>query len=585
MNIAKRTLRYIKIQYNPILKEKARVQQKKIAFVNNNDNLPPDTYILKKLNLMPLCYPQKYRTGFRKYIVDDEIRNAINLKNNKYGSINIESSSDYLKFAVGWKAEKETEGNLKIWIRKNGIEKIIFDKDTNNLLCGWNENKITVKEKRYTVEWVNTIDEDIYLSISTTPPTKQKKNIIVIILDGVNPDGIGLYRNEPMADNISRFFKHATMYTNAYVQGEWTMPNFVSIATSLYSTRHGVVDPDIYLKSISNEASMLSEIMQQHGYNTMAYFGHNRVSAGFGHARGYNQFYYRCTYDEFSQRNKKEYVNDVRVTDIQRKENTNLDVVINAIRFLRDNQDTNNFLFLHVFDTHRPFFQAVNTISNEYISSMNSNPVNLLACKTMDEKGIKYLQDVHLQKLKEVDDNLSLLFDYISNHERNHTSVVLTSDHGNIFFDDVENILPFDSRDRYLKDPLLKVPYLVNNGGARLIVDAGRIEANLSIMPVVLDFAGIPVPNGIDGTKDGKEYTITESNFEDIYELVLTTDGYIYFMRCKREREMGLIFYNEVMDEHFYESDGKEINPSFERVKEIRNNVSYIMKEKEHLWQ
>jgi arylsulfatase A-like enzyme len=504
------------------LKQKAKAQQIKNSFVSNNDNLAPDKYYKENIDCRYL----------RKFNCDGIIKNSVHLGRHNVGQMRItDNNRGKLCYSVGVRGKPN--GTLKLYLQDITYRNKILEKDIVNLLDGWNDFRFPTIEPWFDVIWDYQGDGEVFLSVDITPKTNNKKNIIVIVLDGVRPQSI---------DNtkyIKNYFKHSIKYDNAFVQGEWTMPNFVSMVTGLYSTHHKVVDPDMYLKPIPDDVILVSEVLQCNGFNTMGYFGHNRVAAGFGHSRGFNQCFYRCTYDEYSQSNSKEFVNDVRVTDIQRKKNNNQDIILNSIKFLKDNKDTDNYLFLHIFDTHRPFFQTNSTISNEVMSKMNSNPVDVLGLKNMDYKHICYIREVHEQKLRDVDDNLGLLFDYIDKYESDHTKVIFTSDHGNIFYDEgIENVLPFNDRDVFLKNSLLKVPLYVKDGDVcKNIVDV--VEANISIYDMVKELAGL-------GKHSFKGYAISESNFMDIYEVVFTTKKDNIYYRCKRDRVTGEIDYSNV---------------------------------------
>jgi len=561
---------------NVVLAEKT--YQIKANHVNKINDLNAD---IPHVKMFELKDPLK----IRKHAINDELRNAVNLKNVKNGKLRIkrEISFDLVNYAVGWQTnEKYPEGNLKLYLRDGKSEKIIFNKDAENIINGWNQFQIplSTNQKNVEIRWENSIKDDIYLSLSNLSSTKskaqqKKKNIIVIVLDGIIPETVGLYRGEKDSDNISRFFKDSSvMFTNAYVQGEWTMPNFASISSSLYQSHHGIYDPDLYSSELPYEYKTLAEILQENGFKTLGYVGHNRVSPGYGHARGYDRFFYRLTRQRVGYDHK--------------------DIIFNALHFLKENQQTNNFLFLHFFDTHTPHFQTPSNISSEHDALFNKHVYTAQVEKELEEDGFAYMRELYTQKYKEVDDDLSILFDHITKYENDCTTVILAADHGVLYYDKtMKNVLAGGEkggREDYLVDSLMKVPFLVRfpEGEKRA---SGKIEdiieANIAIMPTVLKIAGLKPPKNIDGVsvlnKNNdtkgivKDYAIAESNFKNRYELYLKTKEFKYFLKVNRNRDTGEIL-KTVKQEKIFDSKGSTMKDK-KIIDKIKSKVRKILKE------
>ena len=79
---------------------------------------------------------------------------------------------------------------------------------------------------------------------------------------------------------------------------------------------------------------------------------------------------------------------------------------------MKDYPETNNFVFLHVFDTHQPFFQSPFNVSTKE-AVYNKVATKELNKKELGNEGFEFLRELYQQKFKEVDDNISILFDYI----------------------------------------------------------------------------------------------------------------------------------------------------------------------------
>jgi len=427
------------------------------------------------------------------------------------------------------------------------------------------------------IRWENSIDENIYLAPMITFPAiskKQHKNIIVLIIDALVPEIMGIYNGDFNADNISRFFKDSIIFTNAYAQGEWTLPNFASIAQALYLKHHGVYDPDLYSKPMSTDFKTIAEILQEHGYNTLGYFTGPRLSPGYGHMRGFHRYIYRPFY-------------------VGVKKSDNLTITTNAIKFLQKNQRTNNFLFLHYIDTHKPFFQSPENISGRHEAIFNYHIKHSKQEMALGNKNaFYYLRELYIQKFKEVDENLQMLFDYISKYEDDQTTVILTSDHGTPLFDDMEmkNVTKVKKswKAASFLESVLKVPFMIRlpkskNHMFNLINEP--VEANITILPTVLDIAEIPKPDKIDGitsisnkskTMMGKGYVIAESIFKTRYNLFVKTKDFKYYLKTGRNRATDEIQSHPGV-ELFFDLHDKSIEDPNE-IQQIKKQVKNILK-------
>ena len=553
----------------------ARIKRKEV--MEHIDNLDADSYISSFVginNAVPL----------RRYIVQKELRNAINLKSASNGSFRISNipSNQFFRYAIGFDGIKSySEGNLKLFLTSRDNEELILDKDANNFMTGWNEYQIPIPQKLSSVDirWENSIDENIYLApmIFSSVKLKDKRhNIILIILDGLDSETLGLYRNAPNADNISRFFKDSIIFTNAYAQGEWTLPNFASIAQALYPKHHGIYDPDLYSKPMSTDCKTIAEILQEHGYNTLGVGSGPRATPGYGHARGFNRFFYWPPVED-------------RVMD-----HTNIDIISSALKFLKRNQNTNNFLFLHIFDTHYPYHQSPENASGKNDALFNISQEEFNKGKTnwnMDH--FNYWQELYCQKFKEVDENLQLLFDYISKYEDDHTKIILTADHGTPLFDkqEIHEVIETGRRwkaARFIESEL-HVPFIIRlptDPKCKQIVCHDLIEGNITLMPTILDIAGLKTPKNIDGVtsitdtkrkKIGKGYVIAESTHRTEYELFVKTPEFKYYMKTNRNRISAEILAEPGIERYLNSRD--TIISSKDEIKNIKEKIKKILDE------
>ena len=158
---------------------------------------------------------------------------------------------------------------------------------------------------------------------------KQKKNIICIVLDGLTSE---LF-NEKLTPNICKFFSDGVTCTQAFSQGDWTLPAFSSMLTGLYPTNHGVVNPNEFDSALDGYTKTLPEILKNNGFRTFGYSSHLRFSPAYGHAKGFERFFF----------------------NLRDNDNFYFKQINEVSQHLFAHKEESNFLFLHFFDTHPPF--------------------------------------------------------------------------------------------------------------------------------------------------------------------------------------------------------------------------------------
>lgn len=544
--------------------QKIKDERKRDQIIEKVSDLPADAWIEERIFKDATLRP-------RKYMANDIIKNALNLRGSGTGRINVEPESgrESFRFSVGWNTQgKPRPGHVNLFLSQEGMERNVFDKDSQLLKIGWDECVVPItRGVSFELRWETNIPHDLFLAIEpqTSVTSQDRKNIIVILLDGVIPESIGLYRNDSDADSISRFFSTGRLFSRAYAQGEWTLPCAASIATSLYASHHGVHDPDRHACALPEGRKTLAEILQEHRFNTFGYVGAHRASPGYGHARGFSEFRYQ---------------------PVERWElNKHLDFTLSAIRCLKNNREFSNFLYLHYMDTHWPYVTSPEELSGPEVSSFNGT----YAKRFSDREGyLPYLQHLYRQKMREVDAYLSLLFDYIEKYEDKETTVMLTADHATTLFDLKNSRLPLRDlpKDRNISDTMVRVPLLTRKaGGSQTPFEQIEVpvEASLSIMPTVLDVAGVTCPRDIDGRTLSEapegSCAVSESIYEECYEVMIQTDLFSYFQAAERDRDSGEIRRLQGAEE--IQTMSGNVLDSDKDIKDARERVSSILSDKQ----
>jgi arylsulfatase A-like enzyme len=166
---------------------------------------------------------------------------------------------------------------------------------------------------------------------SCAPATKipPPDHIIIITLDAVRPDHLGCYGYpKGISPNIDALARQGVVFLNAYSNAPWTKPSVASLFSSLYPNIHRTVDRN---HSLPDQVRTLAEMLKGNGYFTCFFNGGNPLIHEFRFDQGFDFYAYEESLDS------AEVVRDVQ-------------------SFLPQVQGKRIFAYIHLMDTHLPYF-------------------------------------------------------------------------------------------------------------------------------------------------------------------------------------------------------------------------------------
>jgi arylsulfatase A-like enzyme len=471
-----------------------------------------------------------------KYIIQDELRNATRLAAKSTNIFEISSSylgKKKLRHHVGvnqsWLLPK---GSLRVCLLEKGHPEESIDIPAGYLREGWNifeKRLLRSAEQGCRLKIENNLNIDVFFGFERLETFKQETSIKVVFVtfDGFVPETLGLYQDQGANDHISSFFSKpgSVIYKNAYSQGEYTNPALASVFTGCYSSKHGVNDPDIYAVPIPKEMQTIGEFFQKNQFKTFGHMSAKRFSPSYGSARGFDSFH-------FKQPAEKSAYHFQEAVNLARNE-------------IENNPGSDQFIYLHTFETHWPLNPKPDNVSDlDYIESIN---------KQGSDAQLINFKRLYAEKFKEVDKTLMHFFDYLSSLKNTRTIVVLSADHGVNAFDSVNANLTFSQQEYYLEESCIKVPLMIRDLSSTSPAESISlpVEAGTSILPSLAHLLELQKPDGIDGVsilpladkghKPGKGYAFSESIYKDRYELFLKTPNYSYLQKFTRDRQTGSV--------------------------------------------
>ncbi len=432
--------------------------------------------------------------------------------------------SSYLEFGFGiysaYRKELGREVNLQVVLEKKGKEEVLFSKTvlphTRKFygdvakeridLSPYANTEVRIKfittfassspKKRAAEE---TIPEDVEFAYWENPVIYRSRvphtqptfppNVILISLDTLRSDHLKCYGyGRETSLHIDSLAADGALFRNAYSSTSWTLPSHMSLLTGLDNRNHGVDKANPHL-DIS--IATLADLLRKNGYLTHAITGGALVSHRFGFSKGFDD------YREF----KRSQHHPRSAETLFRHFN----------QWVSKNKDKRFFLFLHTYQTHDPytcpspynsaFFDGKSMPWKEgdmekiLFGNKRKNHIPFRSLSSLEQENVIALYDGEIHYTDEV-----LIRPLIEELKKlglyQNTMIILTSDHGEEFFDHGAWYHGHTLYEELIQIPLIiKFPH--SEYRDQQIGDTVRI---VDIMPTILEQLGIDYsPYSLDG--------------------------------------------------------------------------------------
>ncbi|MEO7793194.1 MAG: sulfatase [Thermoanaerobaculia bacterium] len=306
------------------------------------------------------------------------------------------------------------------------------------------------------------------------------RGYILISIDALRADHLGLYgyakATSPFLDELA---KRATVFDHAFAQVPSTLPSHMSMFTGLYPAEHGVFPPSAVL---APEIRTLPELLLHAGFRTAGHTEGGYVQGGYGFSRGFGEW------------TDTPYADD---TDVER-------TFGRGVAFLRSvKPDERFFLFLHSYTVHDPYLPpepyremfwpgppppGAGEPSGPHFAAIN----NGLAETT--PQAVAYYMAMYDASIRYLDDRLRQLFaDLEASGLAGETTVILTSDHGEEFFEHGKLV------HTQIYPECLRIPLIVVHPAQRAGLRIGNLAQTIDFAPTIFDLAAVPPPPGMSG--------------------------------------------------------------------------------------
>jgi arylsulfatase A-like enzyme len=334
-------------------------------------------------------------------------------------------------------------------------------------------------------------------------PKAPKPDIVFILVDALRADRLGCYGcKRALTPEMDRIAAEGVLVERTTSQAPWTQPSVATIFTSLYPAVHGVgmeyttsTDEGARTQVLSDDWVTFAEALQQGGYETAAFIANPWMTSASGFGQGFGLYDDRDVATEMS----GAQINDkIRQWLGHRKGGRPL------------------FLYIHYMDVHGPYWapeEVLEPLLAEvenlkrrkdlvgeqkelgYLAGTTKKYKNQARHKALEgtkeywvaryEAGVRYA-DMHVGELREILQAAGVWEESL---------VIVTADHGEELLDHGRWNHGFNLYEEQLHVPLFLRWKPRLRQGSRV---TDRVQL-IDIMPTLLDLAGLPGPDGMQG--------------------------------------------------------------------------------------
>lgn len=327
------------------------------------------------------------------------------------------------------------------------------------------------------------------------PPVARPPDIILVSLDTLRRDAVGLWNDQIQTPNLDAIAGQAVVFDDAWAQIPFTLPSHMSVFTGLHPGVHRV---ERKTSRLAYGIPTLPTLLHYAGYHTVGIVTNLWMKGEFGFDRGFDH-YERLPYGLV-------YANRVNQRAFELVDQ-------------REDLDRPLFLFVHYIDPHSDFYKVGNNTlpyyaPPEFLAPTGIGPDSREFCDEDGHCATEFLLEADRLERSlgpESIDRIAMLYAsgvaYLDREVGalvrglearglwNDGLVVIMSDHGEEFREHGRfiHIQPYVEN---LAIPLLVKLPRAGSAGTRI----GSTVQTVDLLPTLLEAAGVAFPDHIQGT-------------------------------------------------------------------------------------
>jgi arylsulfatase A-like enzyme len=342
--------------------------------------------------------------------------------------------------------------------------------------------------------------------------------VFLITVDCLRADFVGsIGGGTNFTPNIDMLAKDSVVFTRAFANGPGTNQSFPAILTSTYFLMHGGM-------RLLSYYTTLAEVLNKHGFKTVAFHSNPFLSKSLGWSKGFNEFYdfmdiikspsafvtrqqdmgFGGRLTQFAskvlganrsarmQRTLKKIYYRFSRLQIPYLEGRELNR--HVFRWIKKYTNEKFFLWMHYMDPHYPFIPSEQFLSG-FSSREEAFDFNLsISCEKTSKEELKTLRNLYLGEVRYVDACIGEFLQFLRDKALLENSLILLmGDHGHAFMEHHRFGHAYD----ILYNEVLHVPLFIY--GLNHSLETSVPVQLLDVSPTILDVLSIKRPRDFKG--------------------------------------------------------------------------------------
>jgi choline-sulfatase len=285
--------------------------------------------------------------------------------------------------------------------------------------------------------------------------------VILISIDTLRADHLSAYGYRAIqTPNIDAFTEHGTLFAHADSQIPLTLPSHTSLFTSTYPFQNRIEEN---AERVPPGVVTLASVLKSHGYKTAAFVASVFLEKEMGLDQGFDFYDSPFHFEAFSPLSGSMFFGGASRNPFAARDRRDGALVVRAaLEWLAANRDQPVFVFLHLYDLHKPYKLASYDAEVRYTDQVLGTFRKTLMASGWWQRSL----------------------------------VVLLSDHGESLGDHGEA-----SHGYFIYQSTLHVPLIFHwpEGGAQFPPRQQQPVGLIDVSPAILDFLHLPAPASFEG--------------------------------------------------------------------------------------
>ncbi len=334
---------------------------------------------------------------------------------------------------------------------------------------------------------------------SPTRGAPRPRNVVLISIDSLRADHLGSYGyprdTSPRLDALA---ERGVVFETCVAESSWTLPTHASLLTGVSSGAHGLDHDGL---SLPADLPTLAERLSAAGWRTRGLWSGPYLHPVFGFGRGFADDDYagllpstRYDSEAFESTGKAPLNPHTEENRQAHRASTAAAVIDEAVAFVDEVGDAPFFLFVHLFDVHYDFVapeRSWKPFAPDYDGPMDGLDfsTNDAIRPDMDPADLAHLLALYDGEVAYTDEQLGRLLTRLQGADRaDDTLIIVSSDHGDEFFEHGQKGHRLNLFEEVLDVPLIMAGAGVADGGRRV----SGVTEHTDVMPTILELLGLP---------------------------------------------------------------------------------------------